>query len=202
MQLSFENLREVLGANLGSVLTPELAATIEHMAFDRADRAVDPGRFTPAEYHGLAFAVESFREILPELELLHAAHFTETESHLPDDAMAPDYGYMAERERTGSLIQFTARNKGGDLVGNLRIYLGQSVHTGRLFAEEDTFYLSPAVRRGFAAMKFLEYAEQELFKTLGVIELRATTKLVNKAGELLVFRGYHHISNQYIKVAP
>lgn len=198
MQLSHGCLREALGANLGSVLTPELAATIEYMAFDRADRAIDPATFAPQQYKGITFAVESFRAILPELEPLHAAHYAETERHLPADAMAPDYGYMAERERTGSLLQFTARDADGELVGNLRMYLGTSLHTGRRFAEEDTFYLSPAARRGLTANMFLAYAEHAL-ADFGVVEARADTKLVNTAGKILLRRGYQPIATKFIK---
>ena len=198
MQITHGCLREALSSQLGSVLTPELAATIEFLAFDRTDHAIDPARFVPRAYRGILFAVESFRAVLPELEPLHAAHYAETEKHLPADAMAPDYAYMAERERIGSLLQFTARDADGALVGNLRMYLGFSLHTGRRFAEEDTFYLAPAARRGWVANAFLAYAEDALAE-LGITEARADTKLVNTASKLLRRRGYAPIAIKFIK---
>jgi GNAT superfamily N-acetyltransferase len=197
MQITQGSLREALGAQLGSVLTPELAAQIEFMAYDRAERAIDPARFAPVAYRGLHFAVESFRAILPELEPLHAAHFAETERHLPGDALNPDYDYMAERERMGSLIQFTVRD-GSLLVGNLRAYLSRSTHTGRQFAEEDTIYLAPAARLPGVADAFMDYAEAVLVQ-LGMIEARADTKLVNLAGKWLRRRGYRPIATKFIK---
>jgi hypothetical protein len=200
MQMTLECLREALAGKLGCVLTPEIAAEIEHRAHDRADRALSPGLFLPRPYRNLTFRVESFRAILPELEALHAAHFAETETHLPGSAMNPDYGYMGERERRGELVQFTARDEAWNLVGNLRMYLSSSLHTGNRFASEDTFYLSPVARKGFCAMAFLQYAEEMLAMVAGVKEFRASTKTVNTAGKLLDRRGYNHVANQYIKI--
>lgn len=198
MQMTLECLREALAGKLGCVLTPEIAAEIEHRAFDRADRAIAPALFTPRPYRNLTFRVESFRDILLELEVLHAAHFAETEGHL-DVPMQPDYAYRAERERMGELLQFTARDDAGKLVGNLRLYLKHSLNTGTPFAEEDTFYLSPEVRKGFTAKLFLRYAEDSLYWLFDIREFRATTKTANTAGKLLDYSGYQHVANQYVK---
>lgn len=200
MQITLPLLREALGSKLGCVLTPEIAAEIEHMAHDRLDRAIDPQAFSPRAYHEFVFQCESFREVLPELEALHAAHYAETEQHLAGVPMAPDYEYMAYRERMGSMVQFTARDGQGKLVGNLRIYLGSSLHTGRPFAEEDTFYLLPEARKGMCALSFLRYAEDCLVQQLGVVEIRASTKTVNLSGKLMEYRGYRHVANQYVKL--
>lgn len=193
-------LRDALGAKLGCTLTPEVAAEIICAAVDRADRALHPQAFPPRAHGGLVFQAESFRDVLPELIPLHEAHYLETEQHLAGVALAPNYDYMAERERRGQLVQFTARDEGGALVGNLRMYLGASLHTGRRFAEEDTFYLSPVARRGRNALGFLKYAEDMLIEHVGVDEIRATTKTTNRMGKLFPYLGYSHVSNQYIKV--
>jgi hypothetical protein len=199
MRITLDGLKAALGDKLGCVLTPELAAAIACAAIDRANRALDPQGFAPRAHEGLVFQVESFRDILPELEPLHAAHFIETEQHLAGVKLAPDYAYMAERERIGQLVQFTARDGGGTLVGNLRMYLTHSLHTGRRVAEEDTFYLLPNYRKGHAALAFLRYAEDMLREVAQVDELRASTKTVNRAGTLLERRGFAHVANQYIK---
>ncbi len=199
MRIALELLREALAANLGSVLTPEIAATIEHRAYDRAEYAFDPKMFSPVQYHDMTFQAESFREILTELKVLHKVHFSETEKHLEGFKLDPDYQGMAERERMGGLIQFTARHKDGDLVGNLRMYIMTSTHTGNLFAEEDTFFLMPSHRKGFAALSFLRYVEECLVNQVRVREIRANTKTVNTAGKLLTYRGYKHVANQFVK---
>jgi hypothetical protein len=200
MVLTLENLKKALADNLGCVLTPELAAEITARAFDRENRAFDPQAFAPRSFDGLVFQAESFREILPELEVLHAAHFAETEQHLQGFTLQPNYGYMAERERQGGLVQFTARTADGQLVGNLRMYVGTSLHTGNRFAEEDTFYLEPAHRRGHAALALLRYAEEMLVAVVGVREIRANSKVVNRAHRLMDRRGFRHVANQYIKI--
>lgn len=199
MVLSYERLKEALAGKLGSVLTPELAAEITLAAFDRDNRAVDPQAFPPQAFKALVFQVESFRDVLPELEPLHAAHYAETEKHLAGVPMAPDYDYMAERERLGALLQFTARDGVGRLVGNLRVYLGSSLHTGCRFAQEDTIYMTPEARTPGAADAFMDYAEGVLLQ-IGVTEARADTKLVNHAGRWLGRRGYRHVANKYIKL--
>jgi hypothetical protein len=200
LQLTLEKLREAMKGKMGSTLTPELAAEIICAAIDRTDRALDPQSFPPRAAGDLVFQAESFRDVLPELIPLHEAHYLETEQHLAGVKLAPDYDYMAERERRGHLVQFTARDATGQLVGNLRMYLGTSLHTGRTFAEEDTFYLSPAARRGINAIAFLRYAEDMLARYAGVAELRANTKTVNSAGVLLARRGFKHVANQFIKL--
>lgn len=194
MQITAERLRAALAGKLGSVLTPELAAEVLCAAFDRDDHALDPSSFPPRQHAGLRFAVESFRDILPELEPLHAAHFAETERHLDGVALAPDYDYMAERERLGQLLQFTARAD-GKLVGNLRMYLYKSLHTGQPCAREDTFYLSQDHRKGYAAVAFVRYAKDMLAQA-GVRELYASAKVVNAASRVLERVGFRHVANE------
>lgn len=198
--LTIECLRKALGDKLGCVLTPELAAEITLGALDTGDHALDPQAFAPRRYRELVFQAESFREILPELEPLHRAHFAETEKHRAGLPLDPDYRYMAERERMGSLVQFTARDAGGVLVGNLRLYLGNSTHTGTRFADEDTFYLCPQVRRGFNAVEFLRYAIDMLRSVGRVREIRANSKLVNRAHRLMEYLGFTHVANQYVMI--
>lgn len=200
MLITVNGMRDALAAQLGSVLTPELAAAILCASIDRKDHAIDPQRFAPERRGTITFAVESFRDVLPELEALHAAHFAETEKHLAGFKLAPDYDFMAERERMGALLQFTARDQDGLLVGNLRMYINRSMHTGELVAQEDTFYLSPPARRGRNAINFLRYVETMLREVVGVAEIRANTKVVNGTHKLLAFMGYRHVANEFIKI--
>lgn len=198
--LTIECLRKALGDKLGCVLTPELATEILMASIDSSEHAFDPQAFAPRRYRDLVFQAESFRDILPELEPLHAAQFAETERHLAGFELAPDYAYMAERERMGTLIQFTARDAAGTLVGNLRVYLAVSRHTGHLVAAEDTFYLVPAARRGRNAVELLIYAIAMLRSVAQVREIRVDSKVVNRAHRLMDYLGFDHVANQYIKL--
>lgn len=198
--ITIDSLRNAIASQFGKVLTPEVAVEIEKAAIDRADRSLSPDLFGKDKYHGVVFQVESFRRILPELHILHEAHFGETEKHLQGQVMRPNYDYMAERERVGSLLQFTARSLDGKLVGNCRMYLTNSTHTGVKVAEEDTLFLLPEARKGLVALKFLRYVESCLVEIIGVREIRANSKVVNKAHRLMDFMGYTHFANQYVKI--
>lgn len=191
-------LHRALAAHLGSELTPEIAAAVCAQASQTPDKSIDPDQFAPQIYSGYVIRVERFKDVLPELEPLHAEHWQETEKHRHGIAMNPDYEGMAERERAGRMLQFTVR-KGGELVGNLRVYLKTSMHSQTMFAEEDTLYLRLAHRGGFLAVALLRYAEDAL-RAIGVREIRANSKLVNKADVLMRRLGYRAVAMQFVKV--
>jgi hypothetical protein len=197
--------RQTLSANLGKTVTPELAAALERAAFFVPERSIDLSQFAPHEYRGIVFAAESFRKIRAELHPLHEAHFAETERARAGQKLNPDYGYMEMAEWRGDLIQFTAR-KDGALVGNIRAYLFNDLHTGTRGANEDTLYLSPAARHGFTASRFVEYAERCLAQ-IGVVDAWCDTKIlfddagnvIRDVGVLLKRRGWAQVANRYHK---
>lgn len=189
--------RMAMARHLGSVITPEVAAAIEVEAFHEPDQAVSPERFEPVTFGEYRIRLESFRAILPELHPLHAEHWKETEKHRHGLALNPDYDAMGARERCGRLLQFTVR-RGGDLAGHLRMFTGPSLHTQTPMAEEDTLYMRPEYRGGFAAMALLRYAESALGQ-LGVREVRANSKVINHADVLMRRLKYQHVANQFVK---
>jgi GNAT superfamily N-acetyltransferase len=202
-------LRAVLCANMGQTLTPEVCAAIEMQVRQSGANPVDTAAITPERYGPYIIAAERFSEIVGELHELHVAHWRETEKHRHGLPLNPDYAGMAEHERRGQLIQFTVRHQGA-LVGNLRVYLGVSAHSGTPFAvfpvrtrqpasEEDTLYISPEHRGGFLAMAMLRYAERVLI-SLGMREIRADSKVINKAGVLMRRMKYTHFADKFIKI--
>lgn len=196
--LHLSALRQAIGCRLGQVLTADVAAAIEVAAHEAPDRSIDPAQFGSTSRAGLAIQAERMRDILGELHPLHQAHWIETEKHRHGLALAPDYGAMLDDERAGRLIQFTVRDA-GELVGNLRMYVGTSRHTGTKFATEDTLYLAPKVRGGFAALALMRFAEQSLL-SIGVREIRADSKLINNADVLMRRLGYEPVALQFVKV--
>lgn len=196
--------RMAMARHLGKTITPEIAAAIEVEALYEPDGSIDPAQFAPHEYRGIVFAAESFRLIQDELHPLHEAHYAETE-RARVAPLAPDYDHMAAAERRGDLVQFTARMN-GELVGNIRMYLFKDLHTGTRGAREDTLFLLPAARVGFAASRFIEYAERCLAQ-LGVVEVWCDTKILfnehgnvtRDVGILLKRQGYSHVANKYLK---
>lgn len=196
--VNHSKLREALGSSLGLTLTPELAAAIETYALDTEDRSHDPAKFGSVEYKDYTIQVERFRDILPELHRLHEQHWRETERHRHGLQLNPNYDAVIDTERVGNLIQFTMRHKSGELVGNLRMYLSVSIHTQTRFAQEDTLYIAPDHRGGFAVMALLRFAEQSL-RAIGIREIRANSKLVNHADVLMKRMGYTPFALEFVK---
>lgn len=190
-------LRHTIAQHLGKVLTPELAADIEVAAYpDAGDDYA--GRFAPVVHGGYTIAVERMAGILPELHALHLRHWRETERHRHGIPMDPDYGSMLEAEADGRLLQFTARSADGALAGNLRMFIRVSRHTCTRYAEEDTLFMAPEHRGGLTVLALMRYAEHVLLQ-LGVREIRANSKLVNRADVLMRRMGYEPVATQFVK---
>lgn len=195
--MSLPQFREAMASRMGRTLTPELCAQIEAQAFSEPDRSLDPGLFGAAQCGRLGFHVERFADCLPELHLLHLAHWGETEKHRHGLQMNPDYEAMKAAERRGEMVQFVAR-AGGQLVGNCRVYVKTSLHTGTRFAVEDTLYLTPEFRGGRNALRFIQFAEAGLH-AIGVREIRCTAKLVNGTARFFEAAGYRPVATELVK---
>lgn len=191
-------LRKALSAHLGQVLTPEVAAAIELATFSPVDEAYDPAIFGQLEYSGYTIAVERFADILSEMHALHELHWQETEKHRHGLCMNPDYLQFIARERQGQMVQFTLRSPIGELVGNLRMYLAQSMHTQTRYASEDTLFIHPDHRGSFVVMALIRFAENGLH-AIGVQEIRVNSKLVNKADVLMRRMGYTPVATEFVK---
>lgn len=198
--LRHELLRQALAASLGKTLTPELAVAIEMAAFDNEDHSHDPSKFGEREYKGIAFRAERFADIVDELHAMHEEHFAETEIHRLGFGLEPNYDYMIDMEKRGCLVQFTARDsETGRLVGNIRMYIHRSLHTGNLYASEDTYYVTPEYRKGFMALRFWQFMEEGV-RSIGVREIRTDSKVMNKVHKLNEYCGYKHVANKYVKI--
>lgn len=195
--MSNSQIRHVLSAHIGKVLTPELACEIELAAAATESRAINPQSFGETEHDGYEIRAERMADILPELHPLHEAHWLETEAYRHGFALNPDYLRYQAIERSGGLIQFTAR-KGGRLAGNLRLFLSESLHTQTLLVTEDTIFLKPEHRGGFLSMAMLRFAEQAAV-SLGAQEIRSNSKLVNRADVLMRRMKYQPFAIQFAK---
>lgn len=191
-----EALSIALARHIGTTLTVEAAKQIAQDVMG-ASQPIDLSKFSPRQCGTLTFAVERFADILPELEVLHRMHWAETEKHRQGIPLNPDLEAAMEDERRGELLQFTVRH-GGRLVGNLRVYIRTSRHTQTRFAVEDTIYLVPAHRSGRTAIRLLEFME-DCVRDLGVLELRASTKQVNRTDKLLEFMGWKPVATELVK---
>ena len=191
-------LRQALGAHLGMVLTPEVAAAIEQAAFALPDESHNPAKFGTQAYRGYVFAVERISEILDEIHPLHEAHFLETEKHRLGFGLSMNYPYYIASERAGSMVQFTLR-KDGELAGNIRMFIGTSLHTGTQYAAEDTFFIMPEHRKGFLAIRFWQFMESSM-AAIGVAEIRTDSKLINHVNRLNEYCGYTAVATKFVKI--
>lgn len=196
-------LRAALGHFIGQTLTPEVAARIEFVAMGSEDLARPPEQFPPLVLHGYTIQVERLRDVLAEMHTLHQAYWEEVgDADLHGLPMRPDYKGMQATERAGCLVQFTVRAASGELVGQCRMYLAVSMHTGTMLAEDDTLFLLPAHRGGFLVMHLLRYVERVLVAEFGLREIYANSRLANNAGVLMRRLGYRAVTQRYVKVFP
>lgn len=194
--MNISPLRQALGAHLGQVLTPELACAIEVVASAKP-QLFDPAQFGCTEHDGYTIQAERMADIIPELHALHQAHWLETEKYRHGLELNMDYVRYCAIEAAGGLFQFTVR-KDGELVGNMRMFVANSLHTQTPVATEDTLFISPAHRGGFLVMALLRFAEGALL-SIGVRESRSNSKLVNRADVLLRRMGYEPVAIQMVK---
>lgn len=194
------HLRRTIASFLGQELTPEIALQIEQAAGVIDDASIDPATFDPMEHRGLTYRAERFRDIVPELHVLHVRHWMETEKFRHGLQLVPDYLAIARDEMVGKLLQFTVR-RGPALVGNLRMYLSKSRHTGVLMAREDTLYVDPTERGGMVGLTLMRYTEKCLLQ-IGVRQIEADSKLVNKADVLMKRMGYEAVATKFSKLFP
>lgn len=193
-----EQLCHTLAQYMGQTLTSDVAVALVRELFP--DRSRDPAGFESMTYGDYVFAVERLRDIVSEIHPLHEAHFLETEKHRLGFGLDVNYPYYLEAERDGRLLQLTLR-VAGKLVGNIRMFVGKSLHTGTLYATEDTFYVLPEYRKGIMAVRFWQYMERAM-RQLGALEIRTDSKTLNRADRLNVYMGYTPIATKFIKVFP
>jgi hypothetical protein len=192
-----KRLIESLSRHAGATLTAEVARSVLDELFPLAAHA--PAAFGWQDYKGYRFQAERFGEVLPELHPLHEQHYQETDKHRAGLALNPDYDSLIERERNGGLIQFTARTEAGELVANMRVIIGRSSHTQTLFCEEDTFYVVPAHRGGFMAVRLWQFVENAV-RSIGVREIRFNSRLANRADQMARYLKYTPVAMQFVKI--
>lgn len=196
-------LRLALSHFIGQELTPEVASRIEFITCGGVDLSRDPAEFEPQISGDYVIRVERLRDVQGEMHRLHEAYWHEVgDAHLHGLPMRPDYSGMDFLERSGRLVQFTVRTAPGELVGQCRMYLATSMHTGTLMADDDTLFLMPAHRGTFLVMTLLRYAEMVLVQRFGVREIYANSRLANNVGVLMRRLGYRAVSERYVKVFP
>ncbi|CAB4197150.1 hypothetical protein UFOVP1304_24 [uncultured Caudovirales phage] len=194
-----EKLRMALASYLGKTITPDVAVLIETYVMGATDFSYAPSLFGSRKYKKMTFQCERFADIVGDLEKCHRQHYCETELYRRGLPLDPKYDQICDLERMGQAVQFTARTESGDLAGNILMYINTSLHTDSLIANEDTLYIKPEYRKGFMAVRFMQFVEDSL-QLIGVKEIFTDSKTVNSAHRLVEYLGYKHVANRYAKV--
>lgn len=197
----FPAICEIVDGFIGQELTPPTGAALVRKLMDALlGYPVDVTQFAPKQVGSYTIQAERFLDVLDQIRVLHEAHWKETEGYRHGLPFNPDYGYFLEKDASGEYLLFTVR-KDGHLVGNFGLFLNTSHHTQELVASEDTLFILPEHRVGRLYFRFSEYVD-EACQTLGVSELRTSTKLSNHSGDMLPRLGYAHVGNNYVKTFP
>lgn len=143
----------------------------------------------------ITYQVESWFNVLPELEAHWQAHYEEVAPDKNKIALAPDYEQYAHLDDTGSLHVLTARYK-GEVIGYVVAVVRPHLHyRHNLFAFFDLYYIAPEYRRGWAGVRLFQEAERTL-KARGVQKMFAGTKLWKNAS--CIFKFLHWTQPEYL----
>lgn len=145
----------------------------------------------------MIFAVEKLAMCWDEVVALAKSHWFETQEYRHNQPFNPMYERYTQYEAMGLYIQFTVRDK-GVLVGYGGAYVVPSMHTQTMIAQEDTWYLDPAYRKGWTAMKFFKFMEGECRKR-GALQINLTVPEGIGTGVLCERMGYQKVAVHYAK---
>lgn len=145
----------------------------------------------------IIFAVEPLEQAWDDMVKLAAQHWKETQAYRHNQPFDPKFERYNAYEKIGCFLQFTVRDN-GRMVGYGGAYIVPSMHTQRLIASEDTWYLLPEYRKGWNALKFFKFMESECVKR-GAIEVSLTVPEGIGTGVLCERIGYAKIAALYSK---
>lgn len=145
----------------------------------------------------IVFAVEPLEQVWDEFVALAEQHWKETQGYRHGQPFCLSFERYNAYAKVGWYLQFTARDQ-GRLVGYGGVYIVPSMHTQQLIATEDSWYLAPEYRKGWNAVRFFRFMEQEGVKR-GVVESTLTTPTHLKSGLICERLGYKPVATVYNK---
>jgi hypothetical protein len=145
----------------------------------------------------MIFAVEPLGVAWDEMITLASQHWKETQAYRHSQPFNPSFDRYNQYAQLGWFLQFTVREN-GTMVGYGGVYLVPSMHTQVLIAQEDTWYLLPAYRKGWTALKFFKFMEDECRKR-GARQVNLTVPEGIGTGVLCERMGYAKVAVHYAK---
>ena len=145
----------------------------------------------------IEFHVEALTAAWPEIMYLASQHWMETEEYRHGQGFNPMFKRYKEFEDCGWLFVVMVRDE-GVAVGYAVLYVTPSMHTQKLIATEDTFFLIPNYRGRGIANQFVEFVESQC-RIRGAVEIMFTAKAINHVGKILERLDYRPVAVQYSK---
>ncbi len=147
----------------------------------------------------LTFAIEPVERTWNEVMLMANQHWLSTQSYRRHEPFNPSFERYQACNTSGFFQLFMARDN-GQPAGYFGVYITPSMHSQKLMATEDTFYLSPGYRGGRNALRFLQHIERKLAEW-GVYEVMFSCEIDNETGikGLLEHLDYRPVVMQYSK---
>lgn len=150
----------------------------------------------------LSAQVEPFSRIAVELPPLFQRHWEELALNRDTILLDPDWDRMFMLEAQGMLHVTTARLSEGALVGYIFNIIGKHLHyRGTVFADIDMFWLDPAYRGGWFAIRWFR-ENQKLLDRLGVKKQHVSIKnhyLSGRVGSIFRRLGYSPIETVWAR---
>lgn len=181
-----ELLCNVLAKYAGQELTRATAVEIVKQLFP--DKSHSPALFGTRPYKGYTLQCESVADMLDEFTVLRQGFHAETDLAASGQVFAPEYQYLIDKTHAGEALLFTARAAAA-AVGYMMVYLSRDLDTGALVCNDESFYIAPAHRGGFLAVRLWQFAEAA-GQLIGVREVNVMTKLGNNVYAMARYMGY------------
>jgi GNAT superfamily N-acetyltransferase len=144
------------------------------------------------------FAVETFMDIVPEIEVLAELHYKEIAKHQDKIKLNPDYDKYSSLEQAGILHTVTAR-KDGVLIGYVVSLVDTHLHYKDLYyAMNDVLFIHPDYRGTGVAYRMLKYSEEKL-KEIGADLIMFHVKCDHDFKPLCDKLGYNRVEYNYSK---
>ncbi len=134
----------------------------------------------------LVFSFEPLADVWDEMIVNARLHWDETEMAKAGEQFAPSFSRYAQYGDAYTV--FTARDD-GRLVGHCGMYLVASMHSQKMLATEDTWYLLPEYRKGRNAIRFHQFVADEM-RQRGAEKITMTAAPYNGACRIMEYLGY------------
>lgn len=147
---------------------------------------------------GLIMGMEKVAGLWDELRPLLEMHYAEI-AHFRDIPLDPDIDTYNALESLGRFRAYIVR-KDGQIVGYAGFLCGPALHyKGSLQACEDVVFVHPDHRRGYVAMRFLDYCHRDLKAAGYEIAWHHVKKAHPALGVLLERSGFELVDLMYAR---